>query len=238
MNVTAIVAAYRLTGLKLELNHLRWGGLGVITRLYNDWENLKVAIDHVVAEYDQRSDHHPDERMCALLIVGEDHRFRYHPGVDPLGLCRAVWRTYALGRREGGSTIAMQLVRTITGRYEKTLARKIDEIQLACKLTNYISREKIPSLYLWVAYYGWRMNNFAQACERLGIKPNSTKLSDAAELVARLKYPQPRTLDKFRARQIENRCRYLVHRYQRDRPGNNSELVLQYGTIQSRNITS
>lgn len=183
------------------------------TPLADEWKNLKVAIDLANAEYEGNVDFHPNEQMCALLIAGEDRRFKYHPGVDPFGLCRAAWRTYVCGSREGGSTIAMQLVRTVTGRYEKTLARKFREIQLACRLTKYLSRERIPSLYLWVAYYGWRMNNFTQACGRLGIHPESTTLLDAAELVACLKYPRPRIISTERLRKIEKRSLYLVQRY-------------------------
>ena len=94
--------------------------------------------------------------MCSLLILGEDHRFYFSPSVDPAALCRATWRTGSCGHREGGSTIAMQLVRALTRKYDKPILRKTREISLAVQLTQYIPREDIPGLCLWVAYYGWR----------------------------------------------------------------------------------
>ena len=180
-----------------------------------DWIKLKREIDLVKREYDSKAKIHPNTQICSLLIVGEDHRFYYHLGFDPIALCRAAWRTFICGRREGGSTIAMQLVRTLTGRYNKSILRKIKEVILAVRLTQYVPKEELPRLYLWVAYYGWRMNGFLQACNRLEIDPVSQDLYNAAQLVARLKYPQPKTAPDRRLRKIERRCVYLVERYNR-----------------------
>lgn len=193
-------------------------GTGVKTTLDDDWGELKSEIDRIRSEYSKHANFHPTAQICTLLILGEDHRFEHHPGVDPIALCRAAWRTCVCGRREGGSTIAMQLVRTLTGRYEKTLTRKIVEIRLALRLSKYIPKKELPQLYLWVAYYGWRMNNFVQACKHLGINPETTTLLDAAKLVARLKYPQPRILGPKRSHQLEQRCRYLIQLYQNTEP--------------------
>jgi penicillin-binding protein 1A len=213
-------------------------GTDVKKVLDDDWKKLKTAIDRIRSEYDKHTDFHPTAQMCTLLILGEDRRFEYHPGVDPIALCRAAWKTYVCGCREGGSTIAMQLVRTVTGRYEKTLARKILEVQLALRLSKFVPKKEIPPLYLWVAYYGWRMNNFVQACNRVGLDPESTTLLDAANLVARLKYPQPRTLGPERARQIEQRCHYLIQRYRNAETCPNPSLSKKNGTLQSRSTVS
>ncbi|WP_425973207.1 transglycosylase domain-containing protein [Aeromonas caviae] len=50
------------------------------------------------------------------LVVGEDHRFWNHSGVDYFSLLRAIVKTGFFKNREGGSTIAMQLVRVITSK--------------------------------------------------------------------------------------------------------------------------
>ena len=181
------------------------------------WADLRRAFDLAKDSYDIQPEFHPSEQMCDLLILGEDHRFLNHPGVDPIALARATWRTCACGRREGGSTIAMQLVRTLTGRREGSIARKIHEIGLAVRLTRDNFRETLPPLYLWLAYYGWRMNNFREACERLRIDPMSHDLYGAAQLVARIKYPQPRKAPLRRINKIERRCHYLIDRYQQAR---------------------
>ncbi|MCY3673899.1 MAG: transglycosylase domain-containing protein [Rhodobacteraceae bacterium] len=148
--------------------------------------------------------------MCSLLIAGEDHRFYNHPGVDVVAICRAIWSTYFLGTRQGGSTIAMQLVRTLTHRYERTVLRKIREIILAICITWYVPKRRIPLLYLWCASYGWKMNNFSEACTRLKLNPKTACIQEEAELIARLKYPQPKELNLERMKTIHRRGLHLI----------------------------
>ena len=50
---------------------------------------------------------------AALLY--EDRWFRFHPGVNPLSLGRALRSMFSGGRRVGGSTITMQLARRLHG---------------------------------------------------------------------------------------------------------------------------
>src|SRR4051794_113085 len=57
----------------------------------------------------------------AVLAV-EDRRFFYHPGIDPVGLLRAVYRD-ARGAREGASTLTQQLARTVFLSNSRTLGR-------------------------------------------------------------------------------------------------------------------
>jgi membrane peptidoglycan carboxypeptidase len=104
------------------------------TEMYADlkaeWAWLRDAVKHLRCELVQNAYATPPKPMIELLLAGEDHRFPYHPGVDTVALCRALWMTVR-GSPQGGSTVAMQLVRTITGRYERTLGRKIREIMFA-----------------------------------------------------------------------------------------------------------
>ena len=180
------------------------------------WPILRESVDLARRRLD-RSTVRPNAQMCRLLVLGEDHRFASHPGVDPLALCRAAWRTYGRGRREGGSTIAMQFVRVLTGRFERSWRRKIDEMVLAIHITHHVPKVELPTLYLSVAYYGWRMNGFAQACRRLDLDPASCSLRESAMLVARLKYPQPRDCSPTRWEQITLRSEYLMARYEREK---------------------
>jgi membrane peptidoglycan carboxypeptidase len=178
--------------------------------LKTEWARLRDAVDRIESQINRSEFPLPTLQMCELLILGEDHRFYLHPGVDPIALCRAIWKTFVCGNRQGASTIAMQLVRTITGRYERTWRRKLLEIIFAFRLTHYLDRDRLPILYLWVAYYGWRMNNFRQACSRLQIKPNLIDEMEAAKLVARLKYPEPYQHNIRRIRQIQRRGEHLI----------------------------
>ena len=104
----------------------------------------------------------------------------------------------------------MQLVRTLTGRRERTWRRKIAEILLAIKLSAHVPRARLPIYYIWAAYYGWDMEGFPRACSRLGLNPETSTLTEDAELIARLKYPQPRCPDAAQFNRIRERGRYIV----------------------------
>lgn len=187
---------------------------------------MKKEVDRVWRDYSCHPKDQPNPQLCRLLVLGEDHRFRYHPGFDPIALCRAAWRTSVCRRREGGSTIAMQLTRALTRRNDYSLSRKIREIVLAIFLTRYLPRKDLPGLYLWVAYYGWRMNNLRQARDRLAIEPTSRNVHSAAQLVARLKYPEPQRASTTRRRKIDERCTYLIERY--NKAGQRANSILEW----------
>jgi penicillin-binding protein 1A len=184
-----------------------------------DWAQLKPL---VIREYERHKtdlEYVPPLPAQELLVAGEDHRFFSHPGVDPIAICRAVWRRVAFGKIEGASMIAQQLVRVLTGRYEQTLYRKFKEMVLAVLITTVVPKSVLPSLYLRIGYFGWRMNGFREACRRLGFRPDGMTLLDCAELVARLKYPEPRLAPSERMSLIRRRATHLLklrrqkHRY-------------------------
>ena len=174
------------------------------------WKYLRNAVDLLERQVNKKNGILPSERMCRFLILAEDHRYGKHWGFDPIALIRAIWMVYFCNSKQGGSTIAMQLVRTLTHRREITLWRKVTEITLAVLLTRYISGDRLPVVYLCCAYYGWRMNNFEQACSRLGIDPNFSTPKDDVEFVARLKYPQPQNPTSQRMDRISRRGRHIL----------------------------
>ena len=175
------------------------------------WAALRQKVDIARARL-ASAEVRPNRSMCRLLLVGEDHRIALHPGVDPLALCRALWRTHGRGSREGGSTVAMQLVRVLTNRFERSWRRKANEMILAMFLTRHVPFDELPALYLSVGYYGWHMNGFFQACRRLGIDPEYCSLQESASVVARLKYPEPKSCTASRRLQIARRSEYLIAR--------------------------
>jgi penicillin-binding protein 1A len=89
------------------------------------------------------------------VIAVEDHRFRYHPGIDPLGFSRAVVENLrARGVSEGGSTISQQLARTLFLSNARTWGRKAQEGALALMLEMRLTKEEILELYLNRVYLG------------------------------------------------------------------------------------
>lgn len=178
-------------------------------QLRKDWKIIKRRVARVLIDA-EKLDISP--ALVTMLIAAEDHRFGRHPGVDPISILRAAWRSLFCGKKEGGSTIAMQLVRVITGRYERTLGRKIAEIYFAVRLTKSFREADLPKMYLVVAYFGWRMNGLAQASKRLKINPSNVSELEAANIIARLKYPEPRKYDEKRLNKIGERTKYILLR--------------------------
>jgi membrane carboxypeptidase/penicillin-binding protein PbpC len=178
-------------------------------QLRKDWQIIKRQVARIQSDSEKLN---ISPTLVIMLIAAEDHRFGSHPGVDLISICRAIWKSLFCGRKEGGSTIAMQLVRVITGRYERTLGRKVAEIYLALRLTRHVRKADLPKLYLMVAYFGWRMNGLAQTTRRLKISPSNVSEIEAAYIVARLKYPEPRRPDENKINKIRDRTKYILSR--------------------------
>lgn len=176
----------------------------------DEWIQLIKSIDEIKSE---NAEVEFSDNLLELLVTGEDHRFWLHFGVDPIGLVRAFWKTIFCHRREGGSTIAMQLVRTVTKRYEISPQRKLKEIYLATRLTLTLERIEILKLYLNIAYFGWNMHGIKQTCKALELDECALSNYEAASIVARLKYPEPRFNKNMKLRAIDLRTNHIINRF-------------------------
>jgi membrane carboxypeptidase/penicillin-binding protein PbpC len=193
--------------------------LGAIVRIFaskllqREWVFLHSRVDALISFHRTHPELVPPLVAQRLLVSAEDHRHRCHPGFDIYAICRAIFRHFTSGRREGGSTIEQQIVRVVTNRFEPTLRRKLREIMLASLVAAHFPKSVSPSVYLTIGYYGWQMNNYVQACRRLRLHPSYLSLDEAAAIVARLKYPEPRISPPQRLMQIEQRMKYLKRLY-------------------------
>ncbi len=142
----------------------------------------------------------PPPRVVAATLAIEDHRFRYHPGVDPLAVLRAGW-DHLLGRSaSGASTLAMQVARMQRPR-PRTLWNKSVEAAVAIALTARYGRDAVLSQYLRLAPYGENSHGIGHAA-RWYFDRSAADLdwSQAALLAAipqsptalRLRHPGPR----------------------------------------------
>ena len=100
----------------------------------------------------------PDE-VPLLLPAGlkavEDQRFDVHPGVDPLGILRAIWVNVRAGeRREGASTLTQQLVRSYFLTTERTFTRKIVEALMAIILELRYTKRDLMNAYINEVFLG------------------------------------------------------------------------------------
>ena len=97
------------------------------------------------------------EDLVHAFLAAEDDRFFEHPGVDVFGLMRAVYELVRTGeKRQGGSTITMQVARNFYLSREKTYLRKLSEIILAFRIEQSLSKQEILELYLNKIYLGHR----------------------------------------------------------------------------------
>lgn len=154
--------------------------------------------------------------VVEALIHAEDHRFHLHHGVDSRSIVRAAIATAFTGRTQGGSTITQQLVRVVTDDYRRSISRKLKELCLSSWLDSKITKDEQAVAYLHVAYFGWRMNGVVQAASRLEIVLPCTT-SEAAAIVARLKYPEPQNPSKNRKKMIRARQIHIIEKMNANR---------------------
>ncbi|HEU4804937.1 MAG TPA: transglycosylase domain-containing protein, partial [Nitrobacter sp.] len=83
------------------------------------------------------------------FIAIEDRRFYSHYGIDPLGILRAaVTNVLHMGVSQGGSTLTQQLAKNLFLTQERTLERKLQEVELALWLERKHTKAQILELYL------------------------------------------------------------------------------------------
>jgi penicillin-binding protein 1C len=99
-----------------------------------------------------------DEVAPALIdavLLHEDQSFFTHDGVDWTALVRATWRTYVTGnRRQGGSTITMQLARMRYGIDSRGVAGKLAQIWKARVIEHHHDKRAILESYFALLPYG------------------------------------------------------------------------------------
>ena len=106
------------------------------------------------------------EQLVQAFIAAEDDRFFIHPGVDWQGLVRAAISLIRTGeKKQGGSTITMQVARNFFLSREKSYMRKLNEIFLSFKIERDLTKNEILELYLNKIYLGQRAYGVGAAAQ-------------------------------------------------------------------------
>ncbi|MDT8386658.1 MAG: penicillin-binding protein 1A [Thiogranum sp.] len=131
------------------------------------------------------------EPVIQAILASEDARFFEHPGVDYQGLLRAAVELIRTGeKRQGGSTITMQVARNFFLSAEKTYLRKLTEIFLALKIERELSKQEILELYLNKIYFGHRAYGIGAAAQvYYGVAVDELDLPQIAMIVGLPKAP-------------------------------------------------
>ncbi|MFU2510177.1 penicillin-binding protein 1A [Pseudoalteromonas sp. ASV78] len=110
---------------------------GLLINQFGEKRRIPVTIDKI-----------PQPLINAILAT-EDNRFYDHIGIDPIGILRSALVLISTGeKKQGASTITMQLARNFFLTREKAYIRKVKEIFIALHIENLLSKDEILALYL------------------------------------------------------------------------------------------
>jgi penicillin-binding protein 1B len=151
------------------------------------------------------------ELILAALKVVEDRRFDEHPGVDVVGIVRALFVNLASGSmRQGASTLTQQLVRSYFLSNERTLSRKVREALMALLIEAHYTKDDILNAYLNEIYLGQdgsrAIHGFGLASQFYFSKPLAElQLHEIAALVAIVRGPSYYDPRRHPGRVVERR---------------------------------
>jgi penicillin-binding protein 1A len=125
------------------------------------------------------------------FIAIEDRRFYSHYGVDPIGIARAaVTNVLHRGVSQGGSTLTQQLAKNLFLTQERTMQRKLQEVELALWLERKHTKAEILELYLNRVYFGSGAYGVEAASQKyFGKSAKNVTVAEAAMLAGLVKSP-------------------------------------------------
>jgi penicillin-binding protein 1A len=193
----ACLIALALVGIFVIIAYPQLPSLEVLTD-YRPKIPLRVysADGYLIGEFgeERRSLVRVEELPPALkqaILAAEDERFYQHPGIDLQGIARAALSNFASGgKRQGASTITMQVARNFFLSSEKTLTRKLYEALLSFKIEHNLTKDEILQLYVNQIYLGQRAYGFSAAAQiYLGKQLKDITVAEAAMLAGLPKAP-------------------------------------------------
>ena len=188
--VALIVAvAVAMSQLPTYEELVRRGDLGQMIRVHAADGSVLVSLGPSFGEW-LSYDEIPDVMKNAMIAV-EDRRFRYHPGVDPIGIARGIEVSIVKGGRvRGVSTIAQQLARNVFLSTNRSYGRKIREGILALALERRFTKDQVLELYLNRVYFGGGAYGIDAASRRFfGHSAKTLSISEAAIIAGLVKAP-------------------------------------------------
>src|SRR5512139_3695082 len=149
--------------------------------------------------------------MKHAILAAEDDRFYQHRGVDFSGVARAALANLQ-GRREGASTITMQVARNFFLTREKTIARKLSELLLAFKIEANLTKDQILELYVNQIFLGSRAYGFASAANVYFGKSLAELTAAEAAMLAGLPQAPSRQNPFVNPKRAQQRQHYVLRR--------------------------
>lgn len=142
-------------------------------RIFDTEDRLSVEIKDIPAYVHQ------------AIIAIEDERFFTRSCIDIEAILRAFIANMQESKSEGASTITQQLVRSIYLTPEKTYARKIKELAMACKMEHAFSKEEILTMYMnWINFGGSNYGIEQASTSYFGVPAKELTIAQAAIIAA------------------------------------------------------
>lgn len=157
------------------------------------------------------------EKYKTCLIEFEDRYFRWHWGVNPLAIVRAVKQNISKGGIvSGASTLTMQTIR-LSRKESRTFGEKFIEMILATRLEFSHSKEEILSLYASHAPMGGNVVGIEAASWRyFGHQAATLSWAEAATLAVLPNSPTLMHFGRNRDKLLSKRNKLLTHLHERD----------------------
>ncbi len=153
--------------------------------------------------------------LIKATLATEDQHFYFHPGVDPLAVCRAIGQN--LGSKQivsGASTLTMQIVK-LSDASKRSLFSKLEQATQALRLEVRTDKGDILEAYLNNAPYGMNLVGCESAALRYFGKPAAElTLSEAALLAGLPKAPTAYAPLKHPQRAIKRRNHVLLRMFE------------------------
>jgi len=147
--------------------------------------------------------------LVDAFLIKEDRWFYWHPGVNPVAITRAAFRTYGGGERQGGSTLTMQLARLMYRLNTKTAFGKARQIGAALWLEARYSKRELLEAYLNVVPFGGNIEGVGAASRiYFGKSPDRVTLAEALTLAV---IPQ-RPADRVSRSSLDSQASLLAAR--------------------------
>lgn len=140
--------------------------------------------------------HEIPSQLRWALIDTEDRRFyswSHRWGFDPIGI-GAAFVSYIRGGRRGGSSLNQQIAKNLVVGGKRTLRRKVQELVLAMRIEDILTKEEIIAAYLNTADFGTVDGHVIIGIEQaarayFGKPTRSLNLYESAVLVGMLNAP-------------------------------------------------
>ncbi len=142
--------------------------------------------------------------LVDAFLLKEDRWFRWHPGVNPVALVRAGFRTWRGDSRQGGSTLTMQLARLTYHFNTRTPAGKLRQCAAAFWLEARYSKRALLEAYLNVVPFGGNIQGVGAASRiYFGKPPSDVDLAEALTLAVIPQRPTVRASGNLPAARAE-----------------------------------